>query len=61
VTRYDKRARNFLGAIYLAACVIWLNWWHALATSLFTILRSTLGQFCLWALFVTPSINIVNG
>jgi transposase len=25
VTRYDKRARNFLGAIYLAACVIWLN------------------------------------
>lgn len=24
-TRYDKTARNFLGAIYLAACVIWLN------------------------------------
>lgn len=24
-TRYDKRARNFLGAIYLAASVIWLN------------------------------------
>nr|WP_201782673.1 IS5 family transposase [Calothrix sp. 336/3] len=24
-TRYDKRARNFLGAIYLAATVIWLN------------------------------------
>lgn len=24
-TRYDKRARNFLGAIYLAAAVIWLN------------------------------------
>ena len=29
-TRYDKRAVNFLGAIYLAAAVIWLNWWHAL-------------------------------
>jgi transposase len=24
-TRYDKRAKNFLGAIYLAATVIWLN------------------------------------
>lgn len=24
-TRYDKRSRNFLGAIYLAASVIWLN------------------------------------
>nr|WP_245894799.1 IS5 family transposase [Nostoc cycadae] len=24
-TRYDKRAHNFLGAIYLAASVIWLN------------------------------------
>jgi transposase len=24
-TRYDKRAANFLGAIYLAASVIWLN------------------------------------
>ena len=24
-TRYDKRARNFLGAIYLAAAIIWLN------------------------------------
>jgi predicted nuclease with RNAse H fold len=24
-TRYDKTARNFLGAIYLAAFVIWLN------------------------------------
>ena len=24
-TRYDKRARNFLGAIHLAAAVIWLN------------------------------------
>ncbi|WP_438941511.1 IS5 family transposase [Moorena bouillonii] len=24
-TRYDKRAKNFLGAIYLAAAVIWLN------------------------------------
>jgi transposase len=24
-TRYDKRSRNFLGAIYLAAAVIWLN------------------------------------
>jgi transposase len=24
-TRYDQRARNFLGAIYLAAAVIWLN------------------------------------
>jgi transposase len=24
-TRYDKRATNFLGAVYLAASVIWLN------------------------------------
>lgn len=24
-TRYDKTSRNFLGAIYLAASVIWLN------------------------------------
>ena len=24
-TRYDKMARNFLSAIYLAASVIWLN------------------------------------
>ncbi|MGF1938910.1 MULTISPECIES: transposase [unclassified Nostoc] len=24
-TRYDKRASNFLGAIYLATSVIWLN------------------------------------
>ncbi len=24
-TRYDKRAANFLGAIYLAASIIWLN------------------------------------
>ena len=24
-TRYDKRATNFLGAIYLAASIIWLN------------------------------------
>jgi transposase len=24
-TRYDKRARTFLGAIYLAASTIWLN------------------------------------
>jgi transposase len=24
-TRYDKCAVNFLGAIYLAAAVIWLN------------------------------------
>ncbi|MEH2302798.1 MAG: transposase, partial [Nostoc sp.] len=24
-TRYDKRANNFLGTIYLAASVIWLN------------------------------------
>ena len=24
-TRYDKRSRNFLAAIYLAAAVIWLN------------------------------------
>ena len=23
-TRYDKTARNFLGAIYLAAAVVWL-------------------------------------
>ena len=24
-TRYDKTARNFLGAIYLAAAFVWLN------------------------------------
>ena len=24
-TRYDKTAQNFLGAIYLAAIVVWLN------------------------------------
>ena len=24
-TRYDKTARNFLGAVHLAAAVIWLN------------------------------------
>ena len=24
-TRYDKRAAHFLGAIHLAAAVIWLN------------------------------------
>lgn len=24
-TRYDKRAQTFLGAVYLAAAVIWLN------------------------------------
>ncbi|HWV47532.1 MAG TPA: IS5/IS1182 family transposase, partial [Nitrospira sp.] len=24
-TRYDKTARNFLSAIYLAAAVMWLN------------------------------------
>lgn len=24
-TRYDKRAQNFLGAIYLASSIIWLN------------------------------------
>lgn len=24
-TRYDKKAKTFLGAIYLAASVIWLN------------------------------------
>jgi transposase len=24
-TRYDKTARNFLAAIYLAASLIWLN------------------------------------
>jgi len=24
-TRYDKTAQNFLGAIYLAATVVWLN------------------------------------
>ncbi|HWF60277.1 MAG TPA: hypothetical protein VN666_08195 [Nitrospira sp.] len=24
-TRYDTRAANFLGAVYLAASVIWLN------------------------------------
>lgn len=25
VTRYDKTARNFLGAIYLVATLVWLN------------------------------------
>ena len=29
-TRYDKRAVNFLGAIHLAAAVIWLNGGQAL-------------------------------
>ena len=24
-TRYDKTARNFLGAIHIAAAVVWLN------------------------------------
>jgi transposase len=24
-TRYDKRATNFLGAVYLAATIVWLN------------------------------------
>jgi transposase len=24
-TRYDKTARNFLAAVYLAASVVWLN------------------------------------
>ena len=24
-TRYDKPARNFLGAIHLAAAIVWLN------------------------------------
>jgi transposase len=24
-TRYDKMARNFLGAIHLVAAIIWLN------------------------------------
>ena len=24
-TRYDKRAKTFLGAVYLAAAVMWLN------------------------------------
>lgn len=24
-TRYDKTSRNFLGAVYLAASIIWLN------------------------------------
>lgn len=24
-TRYDKTARNFLAAVYMAACVIWLD------------------------------------
>jgi len=24
-TRYDKTSQNFLGAIYLAASIIWLN------------------------------------
>ena len=24
-TRYDKRAGNFIGAVYLAAAVVWLN------------------------------------
>jgi transposase len=30
-TRYDKTARNFLAAVYLAAAMIWLNGGHALA------------------------------
>jgi transposase len=29
-TRYDKTARNFLAAVYLAAATIWLNGGHAL-------------------------------
>ena len=29
-TRYDKTALNFLGAIYMAALLILLNWVHAL-------------------------------
>ena len=29
-TRYDRRAVHFLGAIHLAATVIWLNRGHAL-------------------------------
>lgn len=24
-TRYDKTAQNFLGALYLAGCIVWLN------------------------------------
>ena len=24
-TRYDKTARNFLAAVHLAACIVWLN------------------------------------
>jgi transposase len=24
-TRYDKRANTFLGAVYMAAAIIWLN------------------------------------
>ena len=31
-TRYDKTARNFLAAIYLAATTIWLNRRHALVS-----------------------------
>lgn len=33
-TRYDKTAKNFLGAIQLAAAAVWLNWRHALVPEL---------------------------
>jgi transposase len=38
-TRYDKRAVHFLGAIHLAAAVIWLNRGHALALQLRSLLQ----------------------
>src|SRR5437868_10631656 len=38
-TRYDKRAVHFLGAIHLAAAVIWLNRGHALALQLCSSLQ----------------------
>ncbi len=35
-TPYDKTDRNFLGAIYLAASLVWLNWRHSLANLMIT-------------------------
>ncbi|MEG4504541.1 hypothetical protein QUA81_09945 [Microcoleus sp. F6_B4] len=41
-TRYDKCAANFLGAIYLAASVIWLNLGHDKRGKEDTTLQKTL-------------------
>ncbi|MEG3934194.1 MULTISPECIES: hypothetical protein [unclassified Microcoleus] len=41
-TRYDKRAANFLGAIYLAASVIWVNLGHASEEKKDTTLQNAL-------------------